>query len=160
EQAALTYALPPPPGLRLETAEALNKAFAEERPLEDLLKQHRRLALARASLPARLAVFRKIRCADPGNPVWEEDISKCEGARFSQIRELVGVAESQGDLDTLFYARDEMYTTPWYEEPPKALVQLVERLTQTWYREKLLLDMQRAAQRLATAYHNRQEQEA
>src|SRR5207237_43487 len=72
----LLYGLPPPPKLLLETAEALNRAYADEAPLEGLLKKHRLLALARAPLPARLDVMRKIAALDRGNAAWAQDITE------------------------------------------------------------------------------------
>src|SRR5262245_61632284 len=40
EQIVQTFNLTMPPQLRMTSAEALNKAYAEEQPLEHLLKQH------------------------------------------------------------------------------------------------------------------------
>ena len=47
--------------------------FGEE-PLQDLLRTHRRLALSRAPVRARIAVMRKLAAQDPANPIWPEDL--------------------------------------------------------------------------------------
>src|SRR5687767_11483848 len=41
EDLAHRHGMPPPPPLLLDTAEALNRAYAEEQPLDELLRRHR-----------------------------------------------------------------------------------------------------------------------
>src|SRR5262249_53324123 len=66
--------LTPAPKLPIEPARLLDEAYAEEDPLQDLLRRHRRLALQRAPLPSRIIVLRELAARDPGNPVWADDL--------------------------------------------------------------------------------------
>jgi hypothetical protein len=113
EQVALGYGLPPPPHLRIDTAEALNRAYSEERPLEHLLREHRLQALSRVSLGQRLATLRKIAVLDANNPVWSEDITTLEKARVQEIRAGLDEALKQNDNGTIFALWDELERTPW-----------------------------------------------
>ena len=60
EELAAAYAYASPPRLLLQSAEAINRAYAEYETLKPLMKEHRRLALCRADLDKRLAVLRKL----------------------------------------------------------------------------------------------------
>jgi hypothetical protein len=122
EEVALTYGLPPPPKLRLETAEALNKAYSEEQPVEQFLRQHRRLALKRAPLVQRLAVMHQLADADPTNPIWTEDLPVFEQARFKQISRDLQAALSTNDLDAIFGLWEEIQGGRWFVQPPADLV--------------------------------------
>jgi hypothetical protein len=122
EDLAVAYGLPPPPRLLLETAEALNRAYAEEQPLESLLKQHRLLALRRAPLGDRLSILRQVAAADSLNPVWATDIADFEKVRHKQIRAELDQALNDNNMDRLFRLYDEVQSTPWREGPPTALL--------------------------------------
>src|SRR6516165_1407149 len=78
--------LEPAPNLPIEPARRLNEAYAEENPLQDLLRRHRRLALQRAPLRSRIGVLRQLASRDPGNPIWTDDLRAFEGNRFLQIQ--------------------------------------------------------------------------
>src|SRR5207253_5374054 len=67
DELAMMYGLPVSPQLRVETAAALNEAYADEQPLEELLHKHRLLALSRGSLKGRLSILRRIAELDPPN---------------------------------------------------------------------------------------------
>jgi hypothetical protein len=127
EEVSLLYGLPAPPKLLLETAEALNKAYAEEAPLEELLKRHRLLALSRAPLPSRLAVLRKIAALDRANPVWTQDVAEFEKRRHRDLQTFVEQAGQRGDGAALATAWEEINTAAWLAPPPAALSQLVAR---------------------------------
>src|SRR5436190_1431317 len=75
-----------PPAFRFDIAAALNHEYVLAAPLEGLLKQHRLLALARASLAERLAILREIARRDLANPVWNQDIATFEKVRAGQLR--------------------------------------------------------------------------
>ena len=133
EQLALTYGLPPAPKLRLETAEALNRAYAEEQPLEYLLKQHRLLALARGPLGERLALMRQIASVDTGNPVWAQDIGEFEKVRLQQIEKEADEALQHNEFDTLSRLWDEVQKEQWHAPIP---IRLVNRLDSEVARRK------------------------
>jgi len=127
EELAALYGLPAPVKLQLETAEALNRAYAEEQPLDSLLRRHRLLALGRAPLVSRLGILRKILELDAANPVWEEDIAGFEKQRFREIQAAVDQGLARNDGSVLSAAWEEIHSTKWLAAPPASLVQHVGR---------------------------------
>jgi hypothetical protein len=131
DEVAKVYSLPAPPALRLATAEALNRAYAEAEPVANLLKQHRLLALARAPLNERLAVMRQLAEQDSGNLVWEQDINEFETVRMRQIQETVRRCFQRNDHAPLRPLYDELQATPWRVPPePEMVQQVYDRLVQ------------------------------
>jgi hypothetical protein len=126
EELALTYGLQAPPPLKVETAVALNEAYADEQPLEDLLKKHRLLALARGSLLGRLSVMRRIAELDSGNPVWKEDIRDFEKQRFREIQNDLTALSRGGDYEGLAALSEELRTTSWIMPVSQSLIKQVE----------------------------------
>ncbi|MCA9015742.1 MAG: hypothetical protein KDA77_10465, partial [Planctomycetaceae bacterium] len=110
------------PEMLLETAAELNQSYTVESALEDHLKQHRLLALARAPLSKRLMVMRKIVNLDTDNPVWQDDIEVFERQRFEQMRSELQRASQQGDVDCLAALEEELTTIAWLSPPPKKLI--------------------------------------
>jgi tetratricopeptide (TPR) repeat protein len=130
EQSAAQNRLPPPPRLLLETAEALNRAYAREKDLDGLLREHRRLALARAPLRQRLAVLYRLRERDSGNPLWPNDLAAFETSRFRQMREEVEQAARRLDAEALVGLVHELQHTPWTQRPPESLVQYITAMSE------------------------------
>jgi hypothetical protein len=128
EEVLLTYSIPSPPRLLLLTAEALNEAYSLVQPLEQLLRKHRLLALARAPLMARLGVMRQIAKLDAGNPVWAEDIGEFEKVRIRQLESAIAHAQEHGDTRTLDKLFTEIRTTEWVTAPPLHLIERVENM--------------------------------
>src|SRR5438094_5307887 len=126
EELALMYGLPAPPQLRLETAAALNEAYADEQPLEELLRKHRLLALTRGSLKGRISVMRRIAELDPGSTVWPDDIRNFEKQRFKQIQNDLSALAGREDYEGLAAIAAELQTTRWLAAPPSVLVKQVE----------------------------------
>ena len=85
DQYLVACKIPPPPLFRIETASALNHAYAEAQPLEHLLRNHRRLALARAPIGERLAVLHQLAQVDARNPVWQQDVVAFERVRVQEL---------------------------------------------------------------------------
>lgn len=128
---AASYGLAAPPALRLETAEALNRAYAEEQPLEHLLKQHRRLALQQAPLPERIGVLRQIAATDPGNPVWAQDAATLEQVRLDQLDSEARQAHERDDFARLNAVWAEISSDAWVSPPARDLVARVQKLVRT-----------------------------
>jgi hypothetical protein len=126
-EVVMAYNLPEAPPLRLESAAALNQAYAEAAPLEPLLRRHRRLALSRASLSQRLAVLRELAQADAGNHLWEADVQALETARQRGIRDDIDEARQLKDLTRLTALFEELQG-PWRSPPPPDLVAEVREL--------------------------------
>lgn len=145
------YGLPAPPRLQLVIAEALNQAYAEKKPLEDLLRQHRRLALARASLPARLEVMRKIAQMDSQNLVWVEDVRAFEEARFRQLQAAVNRAVLRDELGLVMEIGEELSRVEWIHPRPVELCRQVESLLQKFAQRQAREELKTIIGRLNTA---------
>ncbi len=117
------YSLGAAPKLMVDARGALNEAYAEAEPLQDLLKTHRRLATQRAALRTRIGVMRKLMNQDARNPIWAEDLRTFEKARLRQIQ--VEAAEAARLHDTVHITKllSELQESIWIEVPPKSLVQ-------------------------------------
>ena len=110
--------LPPAPRIPLDPARLLNEAYAEEDPLQDLLRRHRRLALQRAPLRGRIAVLRQLATQDPGNHVWAEDLRAFERIWLLQIQDEATEALRRGDADWIGRLVAEVEQPSWLEPPP------------------------------------------
>jgi hypothetical protein len=151
DELAATYGLSPAPKLNVATAEALNRAYAEEEPLRQLLKDHRRLNLVHAAVRDRLAVLRQLRTLDAGNAVWAEDIRTFEAARHRELHEEVEEAIDRRDVARLSACWDEFQRTPWLAPPPPALAtrlqsESLHRLASELYQAYQRFDQSRARQ--------------
>src|SRR5262249_36057862 len=132
------YGLPAAPALNLDAAKALNEAYAEEQPLEDLLKRHRLLALSRAALPARLMILRRIAGMDALNPVWADDVREFERARLRQMPQEVEEAARRGDTAAVAALAEEVRGGRWSVELPAGLVHHLEAVARQHAQSKAL----------------------
>lgn len=114
-----------PPQLEMDIAVRLNAAYAEIRPLEQLLKQHRLLALARAPLSARIEVLRNLNALDELNFSWESDLIEYERLRLRQIKSEAEEAAARGDLERLTELQDELNGSKWISEVPSGLTKTI-----------------------------------
>ncbi len=111
-----------PPEINREAALQLNEAIVELLPQESLLRNHRRLAIAKAPLRWRLRVLRHISAADPLNPVWQEDVESWETERLKQISaELLPAIKAQ-EQEQVSQLLDELTNASWRVKPPQNLV--------------------------------------
>jgi hypothetical protein len=114
--------LPPAPRIPLEPARLLNEAYAEEDPLQDLLRRHRRLALQRAPLRLRIGVLRQLAAQDPGSPIWTEDVRSFEQVRLLQIQDEATEALQRHDPEWIGRLVSEVEPPGWTEPPPRTLI--------------------------------------
>jgi hypothetical protein len=121
-----TRGLPRPPEFLRSAAEALKEAHARTQTLQNLWRQHRRFALARAPLGARLDVMRRIGAAASHDPVWDEDITSFEKVRIGQLEADANEAVKQDRTDRLQELLEEVRTTPWKAGPPLELLEFIE----------------------------------
>ena len=110
------------PRLPIEPARSLNEAYAEENPLLELLRRHRRLALQRAPLRLRINVLSQLAAQDPGNPIWVDDLRAFEAIRLLQIQEEASEAVRHHDFETISRLVAEVEQPGWSEQPPRSLV--------------------------------------
>lgn len=120
-----------PPEILIEIAADLNKAYAEQQPLESLLRQHRILALARAPLSARIATLRKICTQDAGNEIWTSDLALLEKARLKQLPAEAEAARRTNDVTRLERINQEVNSSEWSIPLPAELTATIGRMHQT-----------------------------
>ncbi|TWT66369.1 hypothetical protein [Allorhodopirellula solitaria] len=122
--------VPVPPKLERDLVDQLNEAIVETQPLEGLLTNHRRLAIARAPLAWRLKVLRRIAEVDATTPVWEEDIESWEKVRHKQLTTEARAAISAKDPVALKALQDELTQSAWRLPPdPKLTARVSATLT-------------------------------
>jgi hypothetical protein len=117
------YAMAAAPKLASDAYAALSDSYAEAEPLQNLLRNHRRLATQRAPLRNRIGVMRKLAAQDTRNPIWTEDLRIFEKARFRQIQTEAAEAIRLHDAAHLSRLLSEVQERTWIEPPPKAIVQ-------------------------------------
>src|SRR5262245_2401414 len=152
EEVSTMYQLPAPPALRLDTAEVLNRAYAEEQPLEHLLRQHRRLALSHAPLGERLAVIRQLADLDPNNLVWKEDIGEFEKHRLKQLETEVEEALRKKDHAALPRLWDELHGSVWTARLAPALMDRLAGAMAAHTQHQKRMQAQQLANQLHDAY--------
>lgn len=133
---ALSHGWPQAAPVAIDAAEAVNEAYALEDPLEDLMRSHRRLALARAPLGARLAVMRQIKDLDPNNQIWAEDVRRFETTRIDQIERETRSARAQRDGAALALLSSEVETSGWLTPLPEPLIAAVDEAVRYVRREE------------------------
>jgi len=126
EQVCLMYGLPAGPALQMETASALNEAYADDQPLEELLRKHRLLALARAPLYPRLQLLRRIAEIDVRNTIWAEDVKEFERARLQHIANGLDVLVRAANVPGLKSAQEELTRPGWLVPVPQSLLTRVQ----------------------------------
>ncbi len=120
--------LTPAPKLPVEPARLLNEAYAEEDPLQDLLRRHRRLALQRAPLRSRIGVLRELATQDPGNAIWADDLRAFEEVRLLQIQEEATEVLRHHDTEAIGRLVAEVEQPGWSEPPSRTLVQSLRKI--------------------------------
>ncbi|MEN1678970.1 MAG: hypothetical protein AAGJ46_05220 [Planctomycetota bacterium] len=150
--ALVLWDLDPPPALLSEIAIEIEEAYAIHVPQEGLLRQHRLLALARAPLPARIAVLRRLIAKEEKADAWEADLRLLEEARLKEIGQEVNAAVRDNDLRSLGACRDELMASDWTVPPPVALRKRAERLCQEALKREALGALERLEPTLHEAH--------
>ena len=130
------YQLASPPDLEHGVAEHLSAAYAEHDPNRNLLRKHRRLALARAPLRERLAVVRALAKLDSTNPIWDDDRRAYETARIKQLQTEARDASRRNDSAAIAEIEGDLLNDDWAIQPPNSLVQWVRKAAETIRQEE------------------------
>ena len=143
----------PPEIVDRDSIGQLNEAFIEEKPLEEMLKLHRRLAIAKAPLPARLRLLRKIAERDPMNAVWGEDIKSWELARLQEIgARWLKVAKDASATEEIHQLSDEISSKQWTDPVPKDLRRAIREESKLRKDAAKVREIEHLAERLHRAY--------
>jgi hypothetical protein len=123
---AKEYGMDVPPPLQVALATELNQAYAEEAPLQETLRRHRLLAMARAPLRERLPLLWRLAELDPVNPNWFEDIRSYEQARLRELEGDVTAAVRAADVPRLKDLAKELAAPTWNQPVPRELLPRVQ----------------------------------
>ena len=141
-----------PQTLNRDAVQQLQEALVDEQPLEDLLRQHRRLAIGKAPLSWRLRVLRNIAKLDSNNHVWQEDMEVWERARLREIQHQIDAATSSRDLLVCVAIDEELKNPNWLTQPPKELVKHARQLREHYEFESQVAELKKTAQGLNDAF--------
>lgn len=116
------FQVPLPRALNRDAVRQLQEALVEEQPLEELLRQHRRMAIGKAPISWRLRVLRRIAAVDSTNPVWNEDVETWEKARLREIPAELDAAIKTSNFAGCQSLAKELSSKIWSIQPPPDLV--------------------------------------
>lgn len=148
-----------PPRLNRDAVQQLQEATVEGQPLEELLKQHRRLAIGKAPLSWRLKVLRAISALDETNGVWIEDIEVWEKARLAEIPKELEQANACRDADTCIKLATELTQVNWLLPLPQELTKQVVDTADRLEFDRQAEELDRIGQALYDGFGNRNETE-
>ncbi len=116
------FQVPLPRALNRDAVRQLQEALVEEQPLEELLRQHRRMAIGKAPIAWRLRILRRIAQVDSANPVWTEDVEVWEKARLREIPAELEAAIKADNAEVCRALAKELSSKTWRIQPPADLV--------------------------------------
>jgi len=155
------YGIDVPDNLDTDAVAQVNEALLEEQPLEELLRQHRRLAIAKAPLGWRLRVLRQIAELDSMNTVWLEDIQAWETIRVTQLASDFQKISSRSDSDKELHSlKEELAFPKWIVKPPADLLDKVNKLANQRVYSKQLSELKTLADSLHNSFAAGDEQSA
>lgn len=146
------YSIDLPDIVDRDAAMQLHEALVEEQPLEELLKQHRRLAIAKAPLAWRLKVLRRLGELDPLNSVWKEDQEQWETVRLKQLPIELKTARDSNDVDLALQIFAELESSSWSVAPPQDLKTRAQKLANELKDAALLAELEKVLGKLHVAY--------
>jgi hypothetical protein len=145
EQICAAYDLARPMRMMIAAAQELNEAYAQEKPLQSLLSEHRLLALGRAPLSHRLEVIRDLAVADPANSCWAEDQKVFEDARLRELRgEVTSVVRSR-NVDSIDLLTSELTQQKWLADVPADLKDFLSKGWLSVHGEKAIGELKQMA---------------
>jgi hypothetical protein len=118
--------VPCPPAINHKAIELLNRAYAEEAPLAELLKHHRLQALGRAPLRDRIETVRLLAKAEPTNAAWNEDVAIFEAARMDEMRAELRQVRQNNNWPAVQVLNTEIVPGKWQTFLPLELVSDIE----------------------------------
>lgn len=135
-----------------DAAQQLQEAIVDEQPLEELLRQHRRLAIAKAPLQWRLKVLRTLVKTDSLNPVWREDQVQWETIRLKQIPNELKRAIEAKEILAVRDISTELNNSNWAIKPPADLCKRAASSASSFHFDEQVLQLRSIADRLHAAY--------
>lgn len=130
------------PEMPHDTIAQLEDAYATTADSKQLMQRFRALSLARAPLPKRIDVLRRLSQKDPGNDQWKTGIKSYETHRLKTIASDLKTARDQNDLKEVARIDEEVNRSQWSIPVPPNLKSdsqsTYRKLKQTDARKKLV----------------------
>jgi hypothetical protein len=133
----------------------VDEAYAEQAPLENLMRQHRKLALQRAPLPIRLRLLRKLAQADSNAEHWTEDLARFEEVRHEQIAQEARSQRKVMSVVTLDELLTEVNSKEWIVPPPPKTVSTIRTMRREAVRSAARLKLEEIERELHQAHSDK-----
>ncbi len=146
------YGITVPTLLDRDAAQQLQEAIVDAQPLEELLRQHRRLAIAKAPLQWRLKVLRTLVKTDSLNLVWREDQEQWETIRLKQIPNELKRAIEAKEISAVRDIATELNNSNWAIKPTADLCKRAASSASLFKYDEQVLQLRTIADRLHSAY--------
>jgi hypothetical protein len=154
DELAAMYGLPACPAIDTGRAAAVNGAFAEIQPQETLLREHRRMAMARAPVIQRLQVLRQLCRLELRNPAWGKQIEALEAARVKELQTEFAKVVWQGHSDKTLAIWTELTESQW-QNPPAEFIESVRQWVVQVQQQKAKVNLKQIANDLSLAMARR-----
>lgn len=146
--------IPAPTMPRMDLVAALTSAEDELARLQPLLDAWRRMNLANAPLPHRIAMLGKLRKADPENELWFAALQEHQKHRIPGLEREMAAAVSAHDDNRLEALVAEMQQE-WIEPVPPRILATAKSALETFRGSRIDRDLDALADSLAAAHDAR-----
>jgi hypothetical protein len=144
-----------PERINLSLVEALQEAYVKGNSAAGNMRLLHKLTLARAPLPARLYVMRRLMAQDTSHPYLEADIRQFETTWYKRVLDYCKPFAKDGDVEMIQMVIDDLVNSGYLETPPRQLLSTLEGLLLKARQTELPL----LAQRIQQAYQNQSAEE-
>lgn len=155
EQVSIAQKIQTPPSLNMATFRAIEQAYLKLEPLEDLLKHHRLLALARAPLTARRKVLQQIAERDHDNPIWKQDLVIWETELLKQLQDKLKRNDFLNNPDLVLEQAEALHDGSWLAQPSPQLLNELEKAERTAEQVKARQTFMQMKDKIQDAFHAR-----
>ena len=111
-----------PPLLNYDLIQVLQETYEKGASAEGNLRTLHRLTLARAPLPTRLAIMRRLQIQDPNRPFIDADIRTFEKAWFKRAADFAQPFAKEGNVQAVEEILTDLKESGYLETPPPQLI--------------------------------------
>jgi hypothetical protein len=154
DELAAVYGLPACSAIDTGRAVAVNAAFAEIQSQETLLREHRRMNMARAPVVQRLTIVRELFGQDKWNPSWLKEIETLEAARVKELQTEFGNVVWHGHSEKTLAIWNELVQSQW-QNPPTEFIESVRQWVVQVQQQKAKVNLKQIANDLSLAMARR-----
>jgi hypothetical protein len=137
----------------------ISDLYGEDKSLERLLRNHRKMAIGLAPLEARVKVLRQLRWADPERKSWADDLVTFEIAFQEELVSKASLADREGDLEAIENVLSELKSNDWLEPPAKKYIEAVDKMAYPHRRKSAYAQFNDLEKLLAEAHSSMNERQ-